>query len=120
MTQNVYWLLELDVRAGALEDYRALMREMVAAASREPGTLNYEWNASADGRICHIYVRYRDAQAVADHMASWDGNFSRRFAQLATITRMSVYGATGPAVRALLDPYGPVYYEPFGGFNRQN
>jgi quinol monooxygenase YgiN len=120
MTDNIYWVLELDVQAGALETFRVLMREMVAAAQREPGTLNYEWNISADGRVCHIYVRYRNGAAVMDHMASWDGNFSRRFSELATITRMSVYGAPDATVKAVLDPYGPVYYEQFGGFNHQN
>ena len=118
MTENIYWVLELDVYAGGLGSFRVLMTEMVAAASREPGTLNYEWNISADGRVCHIYVRYRNCAAVMDHMASWDGNFSRRFTALATITRMSVYGAPDAEVKAALDPYGPVYYEQFGGFSR--
>jgi quinol monooxygenase YgiN len=118
MTDNVHWLLEVDVRAGALETFRVLMSEMVAAARREPGTLNYEWNISADGGVCHIYVRYRDCAAVMNHMAGWDGSFSTRFAALATITRLSVYGAPDAAVKAALDPYGAVYYGQFGGFHR--
>ena len=118
MTDNVYWVLELDVHAGGLEAFRALMREMVEAADREPGTTNYEWSISADGRVCHIYVRYRDGAAVMDHMAGWDMRFSRRFAALATITRMSVYGAPDARVKAVLAPYGPAYYEQFGGFSR--
>ena len=118
MTENIYWILELAVHADALEAFRVLMLDMVAAANRETGTLNYEWNISADGRICHIYVRYRNCAAVMDHMAGWDMKFSRRFAALAAITRMSVYGAPDAAVKAVLDPYGPVYYEQFGGFAR--
>jgi quinol monooxygenase YgiN len=118
MSNNVHWLLEVEVHAGALATFRALMLEMVAAAQREPGTLNYEWNIGADGRVCHIYVRYRDCAAVMDHMAGWDGNFSTRFAALATITRLSVYGAPDAQVKAALAPYGPVYYEQFGGFHR--
>ncbi len=116
MTGNIYWLLELDVRAGGLEPFRTLMGEMVAAAGGEPGTMNYEWNISGDGRVCHIYVRYRNSAAVMDHMAGWDMRFSKRFAALSTITRMSVYGAPDAMVKAALEPYGPVYYEPFGGF----
>jgi quinol monooxygenase YgiN len=118
MTDNVYWVLELAVHVGGLEAFRVLMREMVEAAGREPGTLNYEWNISDDGRDCHIYVRYRDCAAVMDHMAGWDMRFSRRFAALATITRMSVYGAPDAQVKAALDPYGPVYFKQFGGFSR--
>ncbi len=118
MTENIYWVLQLDVQAGGFEQFRALMLEMVAAADGEPGTLNYEWNISADSRVCHIYVRYRNCAAVMNHMAGWDVRFSRRFAALAAITRMSVYGAPDAAVKAVLDPYGPVYYEQFGGFSR--
>lgn len=118
MNENVYWVLELDVRAGGLETFRALMREMVEAAGREPGTMNYEWHISDDGRVCHIYVRYRDCTAVMDHMAGWDMKFSRRFAALATITRMTVYGSPNAEVKAVLNPYGPRYLSSFGGFSR--
>jgi len=43
MNENVYWVLELTVQAGRLNEFRSLMREMVEAArADEPGTLNYE------------------------------------------------------------------------------
>lgn len=119
MNENVYWVLELAVRPGRLNDFRNLMQEMVAAASdNEPGTLNYEWNIGDDGTACHIYVRYKDSAAVMRHMAVFGTKFTDRFMALAQITRTAVYGAPSAEVKAALAPYGPVFFAPFGGFKR--
>jgi quinol monooxygenase YgiN len=119
MNENVYWVLELAVQPGRLNDFRNLMQKMVTAArTGEPGTLNYEWNISDDGAVCHIYVRYENSAAVMRHMAAFGTKFTDRFMALVRITRMVVYGAAGADVKAALAPYGPVYLAPFGGFKR--
>lgn len=118
MNENVYWLLELAVQRGQLAEFRQLMCDMVEAASGEPDTLNYEWNISADGVDCHIYVRYQNSAAVMTHMRSFGSRFSARFLNLARITRIVVYGVPDREVKAALAPYGPIYFEPLGGFKR--
>jgi quinol monooxygenase YgiN len=119
MNGNVYWVLELAVQPGRLNDLRRVMHDMVEAAStHEPGTLNYEWNVSDDGTVCHIYVRYRDSAAVMTHMRAFGTKFTARFMELVTITRFTVYGSPNAEVKAALAAYGPVYLAPFGGFKR--
>jgi len=119
MNENVYWVLELAVQPGRLNDLRSVMHDMVeAASSNEPGTLNYEWNVSSDGSVCHIYVRYLDPAAVMTHMRAFGTKFTARFMELVTITRFVVYGSPDAEVRAALAAYGPVYFAPFGGFKR--
>ncbi len=119
MNANVYWVLELAVRPGRLNDLRSLMQDMVdAARTNEPGTLNYEWNVSDDGRACHIYVRYQDSTAVMTHMQAFGTRFTARFMELVTITRFVVYGSPDAEVKAALAAYGPVYLAPCGGFKR--
>jgi quinol monooxygenase YgiN len=39
----VSWNLHLHLNDGRLEDFRALVREMVSATEGEEGTLSYEW-----------------------------------------------------------------------------
>mgnify|MGYP000932993557 CR=1 FL=1 len=52
MNSHVCWMLEMEVREGRGDDLRALMAEMATATERnEPGTLDYEWSLSADGRL---------------------------------------------------------------------
>ena len=44
MTDTVSWNLHVNIREGRLEDFRALMGEMVSATeANEPGTQVYEW-----------------------------------------------------------------------------
>jgi len=119
MNENVYWVLELAVQPGRMNDLKSVMQDMVeAAGANEPGTLNYEWNVSDDGRICHIYVRYRDSAAVMTHMHAFGTKFTARFMELVTITRFVVYGSPNAEIKAALAAYGPVYLAPFGGFKR--
>ena len=118
MDENVCWVLELAVEPGRREDFSALMRDMVAAAGCERGTLNYEWSISSDGTVCHVYVRYLDSAAVMTHMRGFGDRFSSRFLALAKITRMTVYGAPSAEVMHALAPYGATYLAPYGGFRR--
>ena len=58
MSDNVHWVIELDIKQGELDNFKALMNEMVEATrANEPGTMNYEWFISDDERSCHIYER---------------------------------------------------------------
>jgi quinol monooxygenase YgiN len=73
---HVAWIFELTVKDGHDATLRALMTEMVdATRAGEPGTLDYEWYLSEDGRRLHIYERYADAAATLVHL----GNFSDRY-----------------------------------------
>ena len=120
MNGNVYWMLELEVLPGRNADFRSLMSEMVRSTrEREPGTLNYEWNTSPDGTICHIYERYADSDAVMTHLESFGANFAERFLATLKPIRLVVYGAPNQTVQDALAGFGPVYMRGADGFARQ-
>jgi quinol monooxygenase YgiN len=51
MSENVYWLLEVAIKPGEFDNFKALMEEMVEATqANEPNTLNYEWTISEDSQ----------------------------------------------------------------------
>lgn len=118
MSENVSWLLELAVKPGELDTFRALMHEMVESTQAEPGTLSYEWSISDAGDVCHLYERYADPAATLAHMGSFGANFAGRFLAAATPTRLTVYGAPSDEVKKGLSGFGPVFMAPFGGFAR--
>ena len=119
MNDHVSWLLELSVKDGQLDDFRALMKDMVGVTrDNEPGTLNYEWSISDDNATVHIYERYADSAATMVHLASFGENFAERFMACVDPTRFQIYGNPDAAVREALAPFGPVYMDPFGGFAR--
>jgi len=77
-SQQVSWSVELGVRPGQLENFRALTEEMVALSSQEPGTLVYERFLSEDGATVHARETYRDSEAAIGHLDMFAREFGDR------------------------------------------
>ena len=118
MSDRVSWLLEVAVKPGQLDDFKALMAEMVESTQAEPGTLIYEWSINDDGSVIHLYERYADSAATLTHLAAFGEKFVQRFLAAVDPTRFMVYGAPSDEVKEELSAFGPVYMAPFGGFAR--
>jgi len=119
MSEHVYWILDVGIKPGQLEAFKALMTEMVAATeANEPGTLSYEWTLSADQGTCHIYERYADSAAVMTHLKWFGEECAARFMAVAEPHRITVYGTPDATTRKALDRMGAVYMAPIGGFVR--
>ncbi len=119
MSSQVSWIFELEVQEGRQKDLRDLIAEMVSATqANEPGTLDYEWSISADGKQCHIFERYADSAAVLTHGEAFSKNFAGRFLEILKPVRMVIYGSPSAAVREAMADFQPVYMEFAGGFSR--
>ncbi len=119
MTNNVYWLLEVVIKPGEFDNFKALMKEMVEATqANEPNTLNYEWTITEDSQSCHIYERYADSAATMTHLGAFGEKFAERFMASAEPTRFVVYGAANNEVKEALSGFAAVFMAPFGGFAR--
>jgi quinol monooxygenase YgiN len=119
MTENVYWLIELAINPGRFEDFKTLLSTMVEATEKdEMGTLNYEWSISDDHRICHIYERYQDSDAVMTHLQAFDIHFAAQFWDAVTPKHLVIYGTPSPQVKEALAVANPVYMTPISGFKR--
>ena len=119
MSDHVSWLLELSVKDGQLDDFRALMKDMVGVTrDNEPGTLNYEWSISDDGATVHIYERYTDSAATMVHLASFGANFAERFLGCVDVTGFDIYGEPSDDVKDAFAQMSPSYFGPWGGFAR--
>ena len=119
MDANVSWLLEVAVKPGQLEPFRALMAEMVESTLAEPGAEIYEWFVSDDGGVVHLYERFADSAAVLVHAATFGETFAARFMAAVDPTRMTVMGSPSDEARAALSRSGPTFLGPFGGFARE-
>jgi quinol monooxygenase YgiN len=119
MTNNVYWLLELAIKDGELDNFKTLVKEMVEATERdEPGALNYEYWIGEDGSTCHIYERYTDSDATMVHLGNFGSKFAERFMGCVDPTGFTVYGSANAQVKEALAGFGPTYMGSFGGFSR--
>jgi quinol monooxygenase YgiN len=119
MNTHVCWMLEMQIREGRDEEFRALMAEMAAATeANEPGTLDYEWSLSADGRQCHLWERYADSAAAMVHAATFGSRYAARFFDVLAPARLVLYGSPSAEIRAALASFNPVVMEPAAGFSR--
>ena len=119
MNDEVFWLLELNIKPGEIDTLKALMTEMSdATKADEPGTLYYEWFISADGQTCHIHERYADSDAVMVHMGNFGAKFAERFMAILEPTRFTVYGNPSDEVKKGLEGMGVEFVTPIGGFSR--
>jgi len=126
MSDNVFFIVELEVKPGQADDLRSVMRDMAdLTRTDEPGTLNYEWFLTEDGTACHIYERYADPAAAVVHSATFPAELGRR-AQAFLPTRLTAYGTITEEIRqkriepllAVLPGLPVVHLDPFGGFAR--
>jgi len=117
MSNQVYWLLEVAILPGKLDDFRAVARDLIASTEPEPGTLDYEWNLNEDHTICHIFERYRDSEAMIEHVEGF-GRFAERFMKACRPTRFAVYGNPSDEAKAALGDLHPAYFQTLGGFSR--
>ena len=116
MSTEVSWNLQLAVRDGRLDDFRALLHEMVESTRAEAGAQGYEWFITEDGTVCHINERYADSDAAMVHLGAFGSRFAERFLACVEPTGFSVYGDPSDEVRAVLDGFGAAYLGPLGGF----
>ncbi len=116
MTNEISWHVELTVKPGQLESFRALTGEMVELTRRERGVLSYQRFVSDDGKLVHVYERYADSAAAVAHLRQFATNFSGRFLTVVERRRFTVFGQPNDELRRLLDEFGATYLRPFGDF----
>lgn len=119
MSDHVYWMLEMSMKDGQLDAFKALRDEMVQdVEANEPGTLNYEWWMNGDETVCHLFERYADSEATLVHLQTFGTKYADRFMACVDIKRFIAYGDPNEAVRKALGGLGVKIMNPFGGFTR--
>ena len=119
MSTQVGWIVELVVKPGKLDSFKALVDDMVQNAQQnEPGTLTYDWHMSETDQSVTSIERYVDSDAAMIHINTFAEKFSSRFAESADQTRLLAYGNPSDEVRAALADAGGVFTTPIAGFSR--
>lgn len=61
----------LRVHAGKLEEFKCLAaRCMESTRTRDTGTLQYDWFFNSDCSECLVFEKYRDSEALLEHLAN--------------------------------------------------
>jgi quinol monooxygenase YgiN len=119
MSDAVSWVLELSVKDGQLDAFKALAREMSETTQAdEPGATHYEWYTNDDGKTVHVYERYADSAATMVHLGNFGAKFAERFMACVDLGRFMVYGDPSAEVRDALAGLGAAHMTQFAGFAR--
>lgn len=116
MDGEICWHVELAIKPGQLESFRALTGAMVEAARREFGVLSYQRFVSEDGKTVHVFERYVDSAAALAHLKAFAKQFAARFQKLVERKYFIVFGDPTTELKAELDGFGADYAKPFGDF----
>jgi quinol monooxygenase YgiN len=114
MDDGISWYVQLAVKPGQIENFKALTRDMVECARHEPGVLSYQRFVSDDNKFVHVYERYADSAAAVAHLRKFGKKFSERFLAMVERTHFLVFGAPSNELRELLDGFGATYLKPLG------
>jgi len=118
-TTRIRLLVDIDIHDGKFAEFEKIARQMVEVSEKEPGTLGYHFVLSADRRRCRLVEGYTDAAAITAH---FNGPAVQQFVpqmiQVATPTRMEIYGDPGPEVRAMAANFGAEIFTAWEGFDR--
>ena len=116
MDWEICWHVELLIKPGQLESFRALTGEMVELTRRERGVLSYQRFISEDGKTVHVFERYENSTAALAHLRTFAKEFAERFQKLVERKSFVVFGDPTAELKAALDRYGATYAKPFGNF----
>jgi quinol monooxygenase YgiN len=120
MSDDIFYVFEVAIKEGRLEDFKAVMNDMVKATKgQEPGTTHYEWFISADSATCHIYERYANSKALVAHLKTVREKFSKALWATVEARRLTIYGSPDDEVREAFAGSGAIFMAPIGGFVRK-
>ena len=92
-SKQVYFLIDLAVHDGKLDEFATTVRSMSAGTAKESGALGYEWFLSNDKSTCRLLETYANTEAVHAHLT---GPVVRelvpKLLTYATLKRFEVYG----------------------------
>ncbi len=116
--QSIHIHLTVSVPADKKAEFHSLMDTLVARTEQEPGTLVYEWYATADGLTWHILERYADAENGDLHVKGFAENYAAQFFDIVDGCTAIVSDNATPYIRGVLEGIAPLYITQQGGFNR--
>lgn len=118
MSEQISWHVELQVKPGQLDAFRALSSDMVESTKGEVGALIYERFIGDDSRSVHVFERYINSTAAVTHLTRFAKMYSERFANTVDRKRFTVFGTPTRELKEILDPLGATYVARIAGFSR--
>lgn len=102
----------LKVHHGKLPEFKRVAEKCVQSVrEKDKGTLQYDWFFNEDQTLCEVREKYRDSEAVLEHM----GNLGDTLGELLALCELSleIFGSPSDALLDALKGMDIKYYDPF-------
>ena len=117
--QVVRLTVKFVVSGEQLEEFKSIAAAMTDVSKAEPGTLGYEWFASADGKRFRLVETYLDASAIEAHfMGPAVQQWVPKLVPICKVDGFEIYGDPGPLVAQMAGGLGAVVFQYWQGINR--
>lgn len=117
--QVVRLTVSFSVTDAQMSAFKSIAAEMTEGTKSEPGTMGYEWFASADGKRFRLVETYVDAAAVEAHfMGPVVQQLVPKLAAVCAVDGFEFYGDPGPKVSAMAAGFGAVFFQYWMGIGR--
>ena len=97
MSKEIQITARLKIHRGKLDEFKRIAEAcMKSVREKDTGASQYDWFCNEDQTECHVKERYRDSNAVLEHVA----NLGETFGHLLAVADFSaeVYGAPSEAL----------------------
>ena len=100
----------LKIHPGKLDEFKAVAERCIKTVKeKDTGTLQYDWFLNDANSECHVIERYKDSNAVLEHM----GNLGDTLGELLAVVDLSLnlYGNPSDQLRSALDGLDIGFYK---------
>jgi quinol monooxygenase YgiN len=102
-----------------LEEFKSIAQSMTEVSKAEPGTLGYEWFASADGKRFRLVETYVDSAALEAHfLGPAVQQWVPKLVAVCKVNGFEIYGDPGPKVAEMAGGFGAVVFQYWLGIDR--
>jgi quinol monooxygenase YgiN len=116
---GVYFIVDLAITEGKLEQFNETAESMVAGTLEEAGALAYEFYLDTAQRQCRLVEIYSDSEAALSHSKGRVvQELVPKLLEVSAITGFSVYGDLSADAAELLTQMGAQLFKTWRGFNR--
>jgi quinol monooxygenase YgiN len=117
--QTVRLTVDLTIQEGKCNEFEGIARTMIAGSHDEPGTLEYDFFLSNDGKSCRLVESYANPDAMLAH---FKGRVVQelvpRLLETSSLAGFEVYGNPGPEMTQMLTGFGAEIFDFWNGISR--
>ena len=112
---EIQGLVRDKIHEGKLEEFKRLAAKcMDSVRTKDSGTLQYDWFFNADETECVVHERYRDSDALLEHVANL-GDTMSALLQTCSISG-ELFGTPSPQLLKAIEGFDVRIYSPYQSF----